>query len=245
MAASVTAAYKNYASPIVFSQYTSGRETAKFLLAINDSSSKCPNVIHLHGFYNIPESIILSAAHYEKKYGIKILKPPTTKEHSTIQDQSWPFLRKIMWALMATRRILYVGFSMTDDYFKIMHEIVSEDARQGGIGMHWMLQRIPPREDEEMDDEYEKRLAEVQELAKFFSSKYGIESVFFIDDKTYNGLPNLIEEIREKVEMLLGDESSVGQIDVPLDSPTEGTPAGTTDYKTLLELARLNANNND
>ena len=244
MVASVSAASKTYVSPVVFSEYTSGRETAKFLQAIN-SSSLTPKVIHLHGYCDIPESIILSASHYQKKYGIKILKAPTAKEHSKFQDESWPFLRKIMWALMATRRILYVGFSMSDNYFKIMHEIVSEDARQGGIEMHYIIQRIPPRKDGVSEEEYEKQIVELDELAKFFSSKYGIQTVFYLDDKAYTGLPNLIEEIKKKVESIKGNGFSASTVPEDVNISVEENSKPKMVYEKLLELAKLNANNND
>lgn len=192
LVASVTQVYESSNGPVVFSTSASMRETAKFLQGINDANSKAPRVIHLHGICDNQDSIILSATHYEAKYGIKILNVATDSEPSKIQDNSWPFLRKIMWALMATRRILYVGFSMSDDYFKIMHEIVTEDARQSGIGMHYLLQRVSTSDD----------LAALREQAKFFKMKYGIETVYFEDNDSYTGLPNLIEEMTEKVGLI-------------------------------------------
>jgi hypothetical protein len=180
--------YKVFEAAVVFDPSSSRRETGKFLKAINDPSAESPRVIHLHGSCDYPASIILSATQYERTYGIKIIDPPSAGTVGNYRDNDWPFLRKMMWALMATRRMLYMGFSMNDEYFRIMHEIVSEDVRQGGTNMHFLCQRITFRD----------TLADFLSKAEYFKESYGIETIFYEDDDSYTGLPNLINELAQR-----------------------------------------------
>lgn len=193
-------AHKANGLQVVIDKSFNQRETYKFFKAINDDGKGPKRVVYLHGHCDFKNSIVLSASQYSDKYGIQLLPPEEGQDDGGIKDMGWPFLRKIMWSLMATRRLLYVGFSMNDEYFRIMHAIVSDDARHGGTDMHFLLQRVVK------GDNLDEKIAR----AKSFKEHYGIQTVFFEDDDSYSGLPNLIFELEDLlVEKTNGEEPVV------------------------------------
>jgi hypothetical protein len=82
------------------------------------ASSRHRRVLHLHGFHNSPRKLILGARDYAAAYG---------------HDQSTPDValrtlpRKIIWTLLATRPLLFVGFSMRDPFFNMTMDLVRKD----------------------------------------------------------------------------------------------------------------------
>jgi hypothetical protein len=87
-----------------------------FLRGLGASQHK--HVLHLHGLHSAPKRLILGARGYERAYGHDLSAP----DHALRTLQ-----RKIIWALLATRPVLFVGFSMTDPFFNRTLEVVKRD----------------------------------------------------------------------------------------------------------------------
>lgn len=82
------------------------------------ASHKHERVLHLHGFHGLPRRLILGARDYAEAYGHDLSTPD-------VALKTLP--RKIIWTLLATRPVLFVGFSMTDPFFGKTLELVKQD----------------------------------------------------------------------------------------------------------------------
>lgn len=75
-------------------------------------------VLHLHGLHSAPKRMILGRSAYENAYGHDLSGPDANL-------RTLP--RKVLWALLATRPVLFVGFSMTDPFFESILNLVRDD----------------------------------------------------------------------------------------------------------------------
>lgn len=166
----------------------SKREIYKFLKELNEKKDFVNKIAHLHGTYRDEPSIVLCSEDYKTKYGIEL-----TKTGYDDKDKTWTLTRKILWALMSTRRIIYLGFSMNDDYFKIMHDIVCKDLGSYGQDTHFLIERITSKR--EFDD---KRLH-----SETIKQNYGVETVFYVENTTKTGLEQFISELESETTKLL------------------------------------------
>lgn len=82
-------------------------------------------VLHLHGYYDNPDRIILRYSDYVMKYGQ--LLPDTRVEMAG----EVPFHHKVIWSLLVTHPFVFVGFGMEDPYFLKMQEIIKTEFRYG------------------------------------------------------------------------------------------------------------------
>jgi hypothetical protein len=82
------------------------------------ASQQHDRVLHLHGFHNRPDRLILGTRDYAEAYGHDLGEPDAALK---------TLLRKIIWALFATRPVLFVGFSRTDAFFNKTLELVKSD----------------------------------------------------------------------------------------------------------------------
>jgi hypothetical protein len=82
------------------------------------ASPQHDGVLHLHGFHSRPKRLILGAGDYAEAYGHDLSTPDAAL-------RTLP--RKIIWTLLATRPVLFVGFSMTDPFFNKTLELVRND----------------------------------------------------------------------------------------------------------------------
>jgi hypothetical protein len=80
-------------------------------------------IVHLHGSQNSTKDIILTASDYREAYGMNY--DPISQEKK--KNQQWTLHRKLAWALMATRRMIFWGFSLTDPYILGMLNAVADD----------------------------------------------------------------------------------------------------------------------
>ena len=132
-----------------------------------------PSILHLHGIHNDPAQIILSEEDYKKFYGDP--------------NKEWTLHRKILWALLATRRLVFVGFSFKDPFLAAMLNLNTDDLWRWGAPIHYAIMPISLV----MSEEAKSR-------AKDFRERYGIETIFYIDhDGTHFGLRKLIAELVE------------------------------------------------
>ncbi len=184
----------------------------EFLLARNNDPHIPQRIAHLHGLHRYRESIILSASDYIKNYGIRVEQ---TSEDERSEDR-WTLHRKLLWAVLATRRAVFVGFSMEDPYFNKMLEIVSADLWGWDKSIHFAIMGISADDIEDSKDK-----------AGRLKSKYGIDTVFYevleneIPEKKHKLLETLFAEVVGQCE---SRERSIENVqDLSGDSdPSEG-----------------------
>ena len=75
-------------------------------------------VLHLHGLHSAPDRLILGAQDYAKAYGHDL-------SAGNAELRTLP--RKIIWTLLATRPVLFVGFGMNDPFFNKTLELLGGD----------------------------------------------------------------------------------------------------------------------
>ena len=112
----------------------------EFLLARNNDPKIPQRIAHLHGMYRTPESIILSYNDYVTKYGLYVEQP---NQYQSNKDK-WTLHRKLLWSVLATRRVVFIGFSMDDPYFKKMLETVIEDLWGWDQSIHFAIMSYFP-----------------------------------------------------------------------------------------------------
>ena len=161
----------------------------EFLLARNNDSHIPQRIAHLHGLYRYRESIILSSEDYVRNYGLRVKQ---TGEDQGNEDR-WTFHRKLLWAVLATRRVVFVGFSMEDPYFNKMLEIVSTDLWGWSKSIHFAIMGISAEDKEDIQDSKDK--------ADRLKSKYGIDTVFYeVIEKSHKRLEDIFTDLKKQCE---------------------------------------------
>lgn len=159
------------------------QRVSEFLLSLD--SDKFPRrVAHLHGKYDFPESIILSLEDY-----IKIYKMRPHDSGGKLQETapSWSPHRKLLWALLATRRVVFIGFGMSDPLITGILDFVSSDLWRWDESVHFAIMPITQRDKE-------RSILRAKELRR----ELGVEVVFYEDfHNSHVGLRRLIAEIAE------------------------------------------------
>lgn len=194
---------KNYAEPIYIDPDIEPARIFEYLLSFSDNEIPM-RIFHIHGVYDKRQSIILSKSEYQEKYGFKLFKPPDEIYKAIMQGNisemgfsdllgsygvRWTLHYKILWSLFATRRLIFLGFSLTDPYFNKMLEFVSKDLHPNGYMQHFLILRISKQE--------EKEAAKTK--ATELKESYGIETIFFEDDENKKGLENFIFEMEKTI----------------------------------------------
>lgn len=148
---------------------------SSFLQRLDDPGEK--PVAHLHGHYTQTRSIVLSEVDYDRSYNGN-----SVSIEGTASVREWTLHRKLLWALLATRRLVFIGFSMSDEYFNRMLEMVAGDLWNWKQSIHYALVPLIPSATEQT-----KRWA--QELWR----RYGVRVVFYEDfDATHVGLDRFV-----------------------------------------------------
>jgi hypothetical protein len=104
----------------------------------------------------------------------------------------WTLHRKLLWSILATRRVVFVGFSMDDPYFNKMLETVSTDLWVRNKSIHFAIMGISP-----------ENIKDSKDKADNLKLKYGVETVFYeVFDGSHHRLYELVDEIykESKVE---------------------------------------------
>ena len=209
----------------------------EFLLARNNDPRIQQRIAHLHGTYRNSESIILSSKDYQKAYGLVACEDISkSKDHQKIsgfelsserqveKNSEWTFHRKLLWAVLATRRVVFVGFSMNDPYLNKMLETVSEDLWGWGKSIHFAIMNISS---ESAGDSKTK--------AKKLKSDYGVSTVFYeVSSKSHQGLDDIITEIAKECNVDIQSDND----DLPEDEQL--IPVASTSQKGLDWLEKAN-----
>jgi DNA-binding LacI/PurR family transcriptional regulator len=214
----------------------------EFLLSLNHAEVP-KRILHLHGRYEHRNSIILSEQEYKSKYGFSITKPTTTIyqdiQSSSISEREfenllyqhgyvWTQHRKILWSLFATRRVIFIGFSLNDPYFKKMLDFVREDLHTNGYDVHYLILRITA-------ENKDRSLAVAKNL-----KNHGVETVFFEDDENFKGLERFIYEMEESVNMV-NDEN----YDIVTDKAEQAADESLDDIALTQELMKISREKNN
>ena len=173
----------------------------EFLLARNNDPRIPQRIAHLHGIYRDRASIILSADDYIKAYGQYVAEDNETENINTEGNDEvntrevWTLHRKLLWAVLATRRVVFVGFSMEDPYFNKMLEIVSADLWGWNKSIHFAIMGIS-----------NKNIKDSEDKADTLKSEYGVDTVFYevledeVPEKKHELLESLFADIVKQCE---------------------------------------------
>lgn len=199
----MTAVTGRYCSSVHFGG-TSKNKIYEFLRSLNFNKSLKKMIAHLHGIYDDRESIILGGKEYSSQYGFELVNNETslferlkegelslqTFEELLIKyGYEWPLRRKLLWSILATRRVLFLGFSMTDPYFLKMLDFIKDDLNTYDSDAHFIITRVT-------QSTVERSIQQANHL----KSEYGIKAVFYIDEEgDYSGLEKFISEIENEV----------------------------------------------
>lgn len=159
----------------------SGARVHEFLMAMNNDKRMTRRIAHLHGTFNPADSIILSIEDYKRAYGLD----PAAEDDEQKNKSRLRF--RLLWAVLATRRVVFVGFSMDDPYLTRILKIVSEDLWTWNKSTHFAIMSISSKDAE--DSKYK---------AETLNNEYGVGTVFYEDpDNSHHGLDQIVEEINE------------------------------------------------
>ena len=194
-----------------------------FVIRMNNDRRIPRRIAHLHGKFDIPESIVLGSDDYSKAYGIELLENDSGRP----SQSGWTLHRKLLWAVLATRRVLFVGFSMNDPYFNKMLETVSSDLWGWEKATHYTIASISL---ENADD----RKAKAVRLKR----EYGVGTIFYERvDNSHTGLDHIVDEIAKEcgvdVQSASVPQSATefaGRIDSEKGKPVEGKSAELSDW---------------
>ena len=243
----------SYASDnsLVIDDQSAGR-VHEFLMAMNNDKQIPKRIAHVHGKFDPVNSIILDDIDYRQAYGIEVVKEaPESKYKLKISDLKlkisdlkfyggnpaqidfkWTLHRKLLWSVLATRRVVFVGFSLDDPYFEKMLETVSKDLWRWDKPIHFAIMSISP---DSVQDSKDK--------AKRLKREYGIETVFYENlDGSHLSLDHIIAEIAQKcnVEVQPAIESQNELDDTDLSEDEKPKPAASGPQEALDRIERIN-----
>jgi hypothetical protein len=110
------------------------------LLNLNNDHS---SILHLHGFYQNPDTMILTSEDYRTKYGLL----DKDNEDKPIRKPLDTIHRKVIWGLLSFHPLLFVGFSLTDPFFIDMLKTVQSDFELQGATIHFAIMGYSSEED--------------------------------------------------------------------------------------------------
>jgi hypothetical protein len=185
----------------------STRSVSEFLASLNRDSGIPRRIAHLHGRFDRPKSIILTANDYSGKYHSRFsaaqretirevfrsaaVGPQAVSVEGLIEQLEsgippWSLHRKLLWSILATRRVVFIGFSLNDPYLGQMLELVTNDLWRWQEDHHFAIMALPDGD-----------AAATKSNAERFQSKYSVGVVFYEnrEPQRHEGLNTLIEEI--------------------------------------------------
>ncbi|WP_421945038.1 SIR2 family protein [Pedobacter sp.] len=190
--------------PVSIDEGINAKVLLSFFKSLNYNKLNARKIFHIHGLNYTPNTILLSQSEYMEKYGY-ILTPPTPPVLAELanpdltQDQinkilsqsslRWTAHRKILWSLLATRRVIFMGFSIEDPYFLQMLNMVKDDLNTYDDEVHMAVFRLA-----------EGGAAKAAKIVKELS-QYGIECVFYEDDQSYSGFSKFVSELSGAVSI--------------------------------------------
>ena len=173
----------------------SGARVHEFLMAMNNDKRMTRRIAHLHGTFNPADSIILSIEDYKRAYGLD----PAAEDDEQKNKSRLRF--RLLWAVLATRRVVFVGFGMDDPYLTRILKTVSEDLWTWNKSTHFAIMSISSKDAEDSKDK-----------AETLNNEYGVGTVFYEDpDGSHQGLDQIVEEINEVCKVR--NQPTTGEMD--------------------------------
>ena len=180
---------------------------AEFLASLNRDSGVPRRIAHLHGRFDRPKNIILTASDYGDKYHSRFsaaqrqsirdvflngaVGPQAVSVEGLIDQLElgvppWSLHRKLLWSILATRRVVFIGFGLNDPYLGQMLALVTDDLWLWKKDRHFAIMALP-----DIDR------AAAKSDADRFQSKYAVGVVFYEnrENQRHEGLNALVEEI--------------------------------------------------
>ena len=174
-----------YDNSLVIDQSSVAR-VHEFLMAMNNDKRMTRRIAHLHGRFDISDRLILSIEDYRRAYRLNL----TDGKNSEDYESELRF--KLLWAVLATRRVVFVGFSMNDPYLNKILQAVSNDLWRWDKSIHYTIMSISRRSTDES-----------KERAKWLKREHGVSTVFYEDfdenlDDPHQGLEHIVAEMVER-----------------------------------------------
>ncbi len=180
---------------------------SEFLASLNRDSGVPRRIAHLHGRYDRPKDIILTGRDYMDKYHSRFNEAQRQAIRDVLRDRDvgpqaisieglidqlesgvppWSLHRKLLWSILATRRVVFIGFGLNDPYLRQMLELVTDDLWRWKEDHHFAIMALP-----DVDT------AAAKSAAESYRRKYAVGVVFYEnrEGQRHEGLKNLIEEI--------------------------------------------------
>jgi hypothetical protein len=164
----------------------------EFLRKISPSNNH-PGILHIHGWYKNPREIILTRKDYQRAYGELSGDLAEEKQKRPLDT----IHRKVIWSLLTMHPILFVGFSMDDEFFMKMLEIVQDDFDLGRDPVHYAIMGY--QSETKRDMMFDK-----------LKSK-GITTIFYqivnrgtSSDQNHDGLIRLVFELADELNIHVG-----------------------------------------
>ena len=220
-----------YDNSLIIDRSSAGR-VHEFLMAMNKDKRTTRRIAHLHGKFDSADRIILSVKDYERAYGLDL----TDEENHRENESKLRF--KLLWAVLATRRVVFIGFSMDDPYFNKMLEIVSADLRRWRKSVHFAIMSISPNNDKGSKDS----VKDSKDKAERLKNRYGVDTVFYEDsDGSHLHLNHIVTEIAEKcgveVQSTIIPQEQPDNNDRSVDEQPESVASESEDESDWLEQA--------
>ena len=185
----------------------STRRVSEFLASLNRDSGVPRRIAHLHGRYDRPKSIILTDGDYVDKYQSRFNEAQRQAIRDVFRDRTvgpqaisveglidqlelgappWSLHRKLLWSILAMRRVVFIGFGLNDPYLGQMLELVTDDLWRWKEDHQFAIMALP-----------DVATAASKSAAERFQSKYAVGVVFYENREAqrHEGLNTLIEEI--------------------------------------------------
>lgn len=200
-------AYKN---SVVFT-LNAARSIGEFLYAL-DLENNSRRIAHIHGIYDVNKSIILSKNDYNMIYGDFSYEK---------KESGWTFHKILIWSLLATRRIVFIGFSMTDPYLQMMLDIVSNHLWNFGKSIHFAIMGIS-----------KENATESFSRTCYLKDKYGVEVVFYEENDRLpaHGLESIVTEMYRFFQIDKGIPEKIKEDEKEIVSIAEEGAIGSTSF---------------
>lgn len=157
-------------------------------------------ILHLHGYCRNPKAIILTRTDYKTKYG----EQPTSDEYGKPLNRVLDSLhRKVLWSLFAMHSLVFVGFSMADEFFIHMLGVVQADFELGSDPAHFAIMPYTSANDREKTSLILQRKGVLPVFYQVPEPKSSNES------PDHSGLEKLVFELADSVGVSIGSPSII------------------------------------
>jgi len=173
----------DYPMSVVLRSDKNNPDLSNFIKAINAKGKINKYVMHLHGIYNDIYSIVLSAKDYERVYDI-------FREEDASLNPLRKLHNKLLWSFFATRRVLFIGFSMDDPYLRRMLQIACLNLMNWEDCFHYALIGIPLNNT--------KNAKALKIKAQNLKDEFGVGVIFYgVSNDKHSELDRIIDELYE------------------------------------------------